>query len=346
MTRRRLILAAAAVGAALAATALPTARLTYLALPLARDPSVRAPVTPRTVEEGEAPARRDATRVPGRISAILPLYDETLFIATFDEGLYRFDPHRDRAPVPVGALDGRERFVDALVLHGDHVVAATHRGAVVLATDGARAGVLAAGEAVSSLATADDELILGTAHGLWRGSDDRPVGERGPDGETLRVTALAVGERSNRRGPRLFVGTADGVYILATPLAAQVARWQPLVFGTPAASTNVVTALATLGDGVIAGTDDGGLVFVDDDGAHAAPFTEVTSNDVNAGALARVGAVTLVGTEGGGLIAVDGAHVRRLGPKSRVTALAPFATRLWVGDDHGAVYALAASRIC
>ncbi len=212
MSRRRWILAAVAGAAALASFALPWGRLRYLALPLAHDPSTHPTAARLAVGDDVDTRATEAARLPGRISAILPRAGGVLFIGTFDRGLYRFDPTRDRVPVEVGALDGRERFVDALVAYEGHVVAGTHRGAVILGPDGTRAGVLAAGEAVSSLAVAGGELVIGTAHGLWRASDDVAVGERGPDGETLRVTALAAA------GGRLFVGTPEGVYVVNTPL--------------------------------------------------------------------------------------------------------------------------------
>jgi len=334
--RRRWRLAAlAAAGAALVATALPTGRLRHLALPIMSDPNVHAATPARTVDDAPVPATVTA-RVPGRVSAILPI-DDALFVATFDEGLFRCV---GGACTPVGALDGRERFVDALAEWDRVVVAATHRGAVVLSRGGARGGVLAAGQAVSSLAVVDDDLVLGTARGLWSARTDAPIGERGPAGETLRVTALAPA------GDRLWIGTPDGVYDVATDftLGSRRAAWHPLVFGAPAASTNVVTALVALGDGVLAGTDDGGVVFVDDGGVHAAPFADAAANGVNPGALARVGEVAFVGTEGAGLVAIDGARARRVA-FGCVSAVTSTAGALWFGREDGRVYAIAASRI-
>ena len=130
-----------------------------------------------TIDEDEARGTEES-RVPGRVSALLPRSDGSVLVGTFDSGLWRVVPRSGRAPVEIGALEGRERFVDALVEWDGHVIAGTHRGALVLSPDGARAGVLAAGEAVSSLAIVDGDLIIGTAHGLWRGRDDAPVGER------------------------------------------------------------------------------------------------------------------------------------------------------------------------
>jgi outer membrane protein assembly factor BamB len=341
VTRKRWILAAAAVGAALVVTAAPTGRLKYLALPLVSDPSAAPQLATRTIEDTPAPATVTA-RVPGRVSAILPV-DDAVFVGTFDQGLYRCVAG---ACEPVGALEGRERFVDALVEWDRFVVAATHRGGVVLSRGGTRTGVLAAGQAVSSLAVVDGNLLLGTAHGLWSARTDAAVGEQSADGETLRVTALAL------NGDVLWIGTPDGVYAVDTSSHTKVGAWHALVFGQPAASTNVVTALTAFGDGVLVGTDDGGVVFVDDQVTHAAPFAERAANGVSPGAIARIGDVAVVGTEGGGLLAIHGklnersfnsaAHRVAFGNVSAVTAANG---TLWFGREDGRVYALAASKI-
>ena len=348
MSRRRWRIALAAATVALAATALPTGRLRHLALPLWHDPSVHADEGARlAIGDAIVGEATERTQLPGRISAILPRPDGVVFIGTFDSGLYRFDPARDGAPREVAALDGRERFVDALAEWNGRVVAATHRGALVLAPDGTRSGVLAAGQAVSSLAVANGELVLGTAHGLWRGRDDAPVGERGPDGEILRVTAIAVD------ATRIWIGTPDGVYALRAPLRAQVAVWHPLVFGSPGASSNVVTALAAFADGVVAGTDDGGLVLVDERTVDARPFADRRANDINPGALVACDGRIFAGSEGAGLIALDATrtHARKVGWPARISAVArgadacaaaargtASAPELWFGSEEGALY--------
>jgi ligand-binding sensor domain-containing protein len=344
--RRRWTLALLAAAAFVAAMALPTARLRHLALPVMHDPSVPSPAVPRAIADAPPSGATLLARLPGRVSAVLPCSDQArgvLFIGTFDGGLYRFDPARDTAPIAVGNLEGRERFVDALVEHDGRIVAATHRGAVVLRSDGKRLGVIAPGEAVSSLAVVDGQLVAGTAHGLWTGAASvigAPLGERGPSGETLRVTALAVTRA------RLWIGTPDGVYAIARPLrAAAVARWQPLVFGSPPAQTNVVTALAPLGDGVVAGTDDGGLVLVRDDGVRALPLSEALANDVNPGAMAHLGGTIFVGTEGAGLLQLAGSDVTRPSDwrRARISAVAA-GTRLFLGTEDGELWTLPAAQ--
>jgi ligand-binding sensor domain-containing protein len=280
------------------------------------------------IADGPAVQASLLSTLPARVSAILERGDGVVFVGTFDAGVFRFDPARDRAPVAVGGLQGRERFVDALAEHDGRIVVGTHRGAVLLAPDGTRAGVVAADEAVAALAVVDGELVLGTAHGLWAGTPPAPLDARGPEGEPLRVTALAASDE------RLWIGTAEGVYALSTPLRAEVASWHPLVFGAPAASTNVVTALALLDDGVLAGTDDGGLVRVTIGGVQALPFGDARANDVNPG---------LVRFAPSGLVAAR----PRDWPRARVSAVAA-GGRLYVGTEEGELWTIqlnAASRI-
>jgi ligand-binding sensor domain-containing protein len=295
----------------------------------------RAPRLP--IADGPAVRAALLVTLPSRISAILARADGVVFVGTFDAGVFRFDPAHAGAPVAVGALQGRERFVDALVEHDGRIVVGTHRGAVLLAPDGARLGVVATDEAVAALAVVDGELVLGTAHGLWAGTPPAPLDARGPDGEPLRVTALAASSA------RVWIGTATGVYALSRPLHAEVARWYPLVFGVPPASTDVVTALVPLDDGVLAGTDDGGLARVTVEGVQALPFSDRRANDVNPGALARLGDGVFVGTEGAGLlrVAASGAVAARPRdwPRARVSAVAAGA-RLYVGTEEGELWTI------
>jgi hypothetical protein len=156
-------------------------------------------------------------------------------------------PHRRRARQRAARAGGRARRPRALRQRAGRLAARLRRRrrghhAVAVAVDAAGAAPPPSPPAspTAALALVDDTLIVGGAHG------------------------------------RLFIGTPDGVYSLPWPAAVLPARarWQPLVFGAPPADSSVVTALARLGDGVLAGTDDGGAVHISDAGVHALPFAE------------------------------------------------------------------------
>lgn len=339
MTRRRLALALATLAATVAFVVAPRQRLKHLALPVWTNPSVPSTAPRVRIVDGPAVGATLEATLPSRVSAILLRSDGGVFAGTFDAGVFRIDG--DRA-VAVGNLQGRQRFVDAMIEYRGWTVVGTHRGAVFLGGAGP-VGALADGEAVAALAIVDGDLVLGTAHGLWVGGV--PFDARGSDGEPLRVTALAVA------AGRLWVGTSDGVYSLPRPLRAEPAKWMPLVFGTPPATTNVVTALAPLDDGVLVGTDDGGLVRVAVDGVRALPFIERGANDVNPGALARFGDGIFVGTEGAGLVRVGALGAPAMRPRDwqrrRVSALSAGGA-LWIGTEEGEIWTIhanAASRI-
>jgi hypothetical protein len=242
----------------------------------------------------------------------------------------------DRQPVPWARLEGRERFVDALLPLDGAIVAGTHRGAIVLSDDGTRRETWAPGETVTALALVEGEPLVGTPHGLYR--RDRRLELRGPDGEPIRVTALATA------AARLYLGSPAGLYSLPLPLLqAAPAEWQPLVFGTPGARSNVVTALAPIGDGVLAGTDDAGVAFVSGSGVRALAFDDPGANDVNPGAMTVAGGGVVVGTQGGGLVRVTlaGASPRGSRPRGwplpRVSAVG----ERFIGSDDGRVFAVA-----
>jgi ligand-binding sensor domain-containing protein len=323
-------------------------RARHLALPVLADPS--APMAAGS-ELGELPGCevREVARVPGRVTALLGDASPgegtaaALWIGTFDGGLFRL---AGGELSPLAGLRGRERFVNALASHDGLVWAATQGG--LAAFDGERRALtLLAGEGATALAAAGGTLYAGTARGLFRlapGAGAEPVEATGPSGEPLRVTALAAG------ATRLWIGTASGAYSLPlasaeAPLLARTARWHPLVFGDPPAETNVVTALAPLAGGALAGTDDGGVVRLGDDGAVSAlRFADARANEVNPGAAAAAqGGAVLAGTQGGGILLVRpegaglaGLRLAALG-RAEASALRAEGEQILVGTADGTV---------
>jgi hypothetical protein len=253
---------------------------------------------------------------------------------------------RTGAPREVGGTLGRERFANDLAADQERVFAATQGGLVVLWLDGRRANLLLPGTAVTALAWAGGRLYAGTARGLLRVGPDsaEPVPLRGPQRRPVRVSALAAS------GALLWIGTADGAF--SVPIAELEggpagARWQPLVFGDPPADTGVVTALVPLGEGALAGTDDGGLVRLSPDGGvSAVRFSDPRANQVNPLAAAAWGSGAAFGTQGGGLLlaSLEGGSlvVGRPGgwPLPQVSALRSVPGGFLAGSADGRVLAV------
>jgi hypothetical protein len=176
-----------------------------------------------------------------------------------------------------------------------------------------------------------------------RGAEDLRVA--GPGGEPIRPTALAAGEGI------LWMGTASGVYAipiatLSAPLLLRTARRRVISSGARPAGTSVVTALAPVAGGAVAGTDDGGLVLLKEgEEPFAARLSDARANEVNAGAAASLGEVAILGTRGGLLLArAQGGRLavgRPVGLEGvSVTAVAAVGGRLLAGTSGGAVLRL------
>lgn len=324
---------AVALGLAVAAARWPGERARHLAVPVLLDPSSPAG-TPAAEPVPLDCHTEELGRVGRRVTALLATVDGGAWVGTFDDGVVRLGGQATAATL---ALAGRRRMVNGLAAEGGTTWAATQGGLVAL--DGPGAGrVLLGDESVSALARAGGRLYAGGGHGLYRLAEGgaEAVPATGPDGEALRVTALVAGrrsmpepkdpfaslskgERTEAAGVRLWIGTPSGAYSLdLAELAAghPAAAWRPLVFGEPPAATNVVTALAVLGDAAVAGTDDGGLVRLGPRGeVSAVRFADALANQVNPGAAAASGSTLAFGTQGGGLLLVrargPGLEVRR-----------------------------------
>jgi hypothetical protein len=104
----------------------------------------------------------------------------------------------------------------------------------------------------------------------------------------------------------------------------------------------VVTALASWSDGVLAGTDDGGVVRVDHKRARATRFGEPRANEINPGALVRIGDSVYAGTQGAGLLRIDRDGTSRPvdWPAAQVSALARDGKRLLAGGADGTLWSL------
>ncbi len=296
----------------------------------------RPPGAPATqiVERALGEARL-VGKVRSRVTGIAFGSDGTLFVGTFDQGVYRLAAGAQ--PLEIGALEGRERFVNAVTMHHGDVVAATYRGAIVIARDGLRRDTWIGERAVESLLHVGDDLLAGTERGVYALPGTLlPIAT---GGATLRGSALAFTNAT------LYVGTPSGIYtVTRVDLAGEqmFATWRPIVFGEPGAETNVVTALAALPDGVLAGTDDGGVVHLDADRARATRFGEPRANEINPGALVRVGDAIYAGTQGAGLLRIDRQGTSRPAnwPAPQVSALASDGKQLRVGAADGTIWSL------
>jgi hypothetical protein len=332
------ILLAAVMAAAAAAGARDLSRPRRPSPPPAGEALRPAAALP--LPEWPGAAAQEVARVGARVTALLEDGDGARWIGTGELGLFRAEP--GGGALAVAGLDGAERRVNALAEQDGLVWAATGGGLVAFDGD-RRVLTLLAGEDVPALVRAPGALVAATARGLFRvatgaGADRLDVA--GPAGEPLRPTALAAGPT------RLWIGTASGIYslplaLLDPALLSRTARSHPLGEGDPAEAG--VTALAPLGDGAVAGTGGGGVVWLrDDGGAVASRFEDPLADAVSPGAADACGDAALLGTAAGALV-VRGAGaalaVARAGPLGRagISALRVRGDRVLVGTTGGAV---------
>lgn len=288
-------------------------RLKHLAVPVLTKPEELPLAAAQPIAAGPSFELQPIGKLPSRITALLET-NGTLWSGTFDRGVFRGDTQLE--------CNGRQRFVNGLLEHEGSIWAATYGGVLEYALDGKLKATHLPGIATEALVIHHGALIAGTVRGVYR--------DFVREGRELRVTALTV------NGDQLWIGTPSGVY-------EGSGAWHPLVFGPEASSTNVVLALAPWKRGVLALTDNGGLVDVQP-GAEvkAYRFSEPRANEGNPGALlVNVGEGTvLAGTQGGGLLSFSGGVSRPSGwSVPIVSALAPGL----VGDGSGLIYRCAAA---
>ncbi|MGI5860869.1 MAG: hypothetical protein ACOX6T_02305 [Myxococcales bacterium] len=341
--RVAVVLAVAAMfaGVGAAAAAVRWQRLRHLAVPTLEDPSLPPAASILPIEDGPARALSEVARLPGRVAALLET-DQALWAGGFDTGVFRLE-RREGGYLPVAVLgvSGRERFVNALAEREGRVFAATYAGVLEIDGSGKLVRRHLMGIATESLLATGDTLLAGTVDGVFalRDRGFARVALAAHDGSSIRVTAMAAA------GRKLLLGSPNGVHSVALEgLQADGvvhADWHPLVFGEQAARTNVVLALAPWGEGVLAGTDDGGVVLVDEEGTRAFELDERHANEVNPGAVAVWADRVLVGTQGGGLLAVGSSAGRLVASRpgdwklGRVSAISAGAELLVGGEDGG-----------
>lgn len=285
-------------------------RLRHLAVPVLEKPVElpAAPVSPLAESPGCEVSR--VASVGNRVTALLTTVGGVRWVGTFDHGVYRDGESLSG--------QGRQRFVNALVEHEGAIYAATYGGVLEYRADGALVAVHLPGVATEALLVHGGRLYEGTVQGVF-------VDHALAEGKKLRVNALTAS------GGDIWVGTPSGVYTLG-------GAWYPLVFGPEASLTNVVLGLAPSQRGVVALTDNGGLVEVERGSeVRALRFSEPRANEGNPGAVLISGGVTLFGTQGGGLLQLAGGRVSRprSWPISSVSALADGLA----GDANGDVWA-------
>lgn len=297
-------------------------RLQHLAVPVLTKPQELPAAAPVGIAEAPALETELVATFPSRVTALLETSDGALWTGTFDRCVFRGERQ-------LGG-EGRQCFVNALVEHDGRVWAATYGGVLEYRLDGTLERVHLPGVSAEALVVHDGRLVLGTVRGLFASGRSSASFDGPLTPAPLRVSALSV---SNGR---LWIGTPSGVY-------EGDGTWHPLVFGPEASQTNVVLALAPWKDGVLALTDNGGVVDVQPGReVKAYRFLEPRANEGNPGALLASGGAVLVGTQGGGLLSFsDGVQRPRGWSAAIVSALAPGL----IGDGDGRVLRVSRSTV-
>ncbi|MDQ3264109.1 MAG: hypothetical protein M3Y59_10665 [Myxococcota bacterium] len=272
-----------------------------------------------------------------RISGVATGPDGTVWLGLFDGGVAYLPPGETHAR-EVPGFSGRERFVSAIMVHQGRIFAASYGGVAEVSREGRKVALHLEGVAADGLTVADGQLVVGTGRGafVWIRDGFQPMPRAETEGAPLRITALSM------KGADTWFGTPRGAYLASTK--ASGTRWIPLVFGSPGAQTNVVTAVVAFAEGAVVGTDDGGLAWLSPRGeVQAARFELARANEINPGAGVAFGSCAVFGTQGAGLLlASSGAErqVIRLGPSTQISAVGLIGDRVLAGTSEGELFSL------
>ena len=311
------------------------------------------------------PAWRHAPRAGGPPSSDISAVaadGARLWVGTFDQGLATYEPAHGWRRITAPGLDAR---INAITVEprvaGAHIWIATAEGIAVLDATGAvvtrlgRRDGLPSRSVLSLARLADGRIVAGTSMGaaFVDGDTIHRVGPRIPGDKGIgNVWAIAeaagtlwLGTTTGLyRGPATGWTTKDGADDPATlvlpPGAATDAagpqpreRWQRMSVATGHLHDDWVTALAVRGDVVWAGTYNGGIARIDDDGA-----TQLGGGWINPAGLTWDGDRLLAATMQG-LVAGDGrttawTTTREL-PGRDVTGTVRVGRTLWVATRRG-----------
>jgi len=270
-----------------------------------------------------------------------------LWVGTFDQGLASYDPDRGWRRIA-----GTDLRINALVLEprgdGARLWVATAQGIQVVDPAGAivlrlgRNDGLPSRSILSIARLGDGRIVAGTSVGaaFVTGGSVQRVGPRGlaerAIGNVWAITETSAG---------LWLGTTTGLYRGPSTgwtskdgsddEAATAERWQRMSVATGQLRDDWVTALATRGDVVWAGTYNGGVSRIDGDAA-----TALGGGWVNPSGLVWDGGRLLAATMDG-LVAGDGRGTAWTAtadlPGRDVTGAVRVGKTLWVATRRGLI---------